>query len=510
MNSRIENLNLITTYPVRWDMYKILRDFIQNFYDSVPNEEFNKRFIYEYKNEVLEIRCSDVSYSYEWLLHIGASSKTNSEDKAYAGYFGEGFKVASLCAMRDYNLKVETSSDNWHIEVIEEAIIIDGIQKKSLAYKIETLDKSAKDTILILRNFKKEYFEKFHCALYSFYYEENLLLGEKIFDDKVCSIHYRSEVKKFRGYPSSYDSSGDGIVFAAYQARGSLKHPLVFCYHEHIDNDREREFFSNIDNIDIMIKCIRRITPEVAMKLLILLKKLWYVYPKERFGYNSYYTVIKNLVLKIESEPKEAQKFTKLYPKLLYARKIPTSDKRALNTRKYSLEWHRNNKDYTLVQDTFRYLGIQSLEDRCSEEDILPKINFPTLKEEIYINILKDCVKELFEGFLDLEKSPECKVIKNLKASVSGYASITENKEKNKNLHGYKYKYNLNLICIKERYLKENQFSGALTVFIHELCHTFGGDKSENFSYALTDMLEIVLEKITVVEKYKRIWENIK
>ncbi|MEA5010036.1 hypothetical protein [Clostridium tyrobutyricum] len=44
MNSKIVNLNLITTYPVKWNMYKILRDFIQNFYDSIPNEQFSKRF----------------------------------------------------------------------------------------------------------------------------------------------------------------------------------------------------------------------------------------------------------------------------------------------------------------------------------------------------------------------------------------------------------------------------------------------------------------------------------
>lgn len=68
MDTIIESLNLITTYPVKWDMYKILRDFIQNFYDSVPHEEFGKRFTYEYKDEILELKCKEVSYNYEWLL----------------------------------------------------------------------------------------------------------------------------------------------------------------------------------------------------------------------------------------------------------------------------------------------------------------------------------------------------------------------------------------------------------------------------------------------------------
>ena len=95
---------------VKWDMYKILRDFIQNFYDSVPNTEFNKRFSYEYNDKNLIMKCTNASFNYEWLLHIGASSKTNTEEKDFAGYFGEGFKVAALCAMRDYNLGIKTSS----------------------------------------------------------------------------------------------------------------------------------------------------------------------------------------------------------------------------------------------------------------------------------------------------------------------------------------------------------------------------------------------------------------
>jgi len=231
MNKSIINLNLITTYPVKWDIYKILRDFVQNFYDSVPNTEFHKRFSYEFTDGNLIMKCNNVSYNYEWLLHIGASSKTNNEEKAFAGYFGEGFKVASLCAMRDYDLGIKTSSSNWSINVIEAEINIDGNASKSLAYELEIFDKSAEDTILILSNFKEEYLEVFYSALYSFYYEENPLLGEKIYSNNNCSIYHRSNVQKHYTYPSSYNSSGEGIIFAALQARGSIREPLIFCYH---------------------------------------------------------------------------------------------------------------------------------------------------------------------------------------------------------------------------------------------------------------------------------------
>lgn len=507
MNKSIINLNLITTYPVKWDIYKILRDFIQNFYDSVPNTEFNKRFTYEYNNKNLIMKCANVSFNYEWLLHIGASSKTNNEEKDFAGYFGEGFKVAALCAMRDYDLGVKTCSSNWSINVTESDIIIDGNVNKSLAYELETFEDEAEDTVLILSNFKEKNLEVFHSALYSFYYEENPLLGEKIYSNTLCSIYHRSNVKKHDTYPRSYNSSGEGIIFAGLQARGSIKEPLIFCYHKYSDNDRDREFFSDIDNIDIIIKCIWEIEPEHAMKLLISFKNLWYTYPKEKYGYRSYYTIIKNLIFKVECNTNLIKEFNKSYPKLLYAEKIPQSNKKALNERKYCLVWLRKNSDYTLVQDSFEYLNVQSLEEKCKEENILPKITEPTLREEKYINLLKECVNELFIGFLDLENLPSCNVIRNMEASVSGYASIFNNKVKNKNLWGFTYRYKIDSICIKETHLKREVFTDALTVFIHELCHTFGGDKSESFSYALTKALQLVIANNYVVERYKLKWE---
>ena len=34
MEYKIIPLNIVLTYPVKWGKYEILRDFIQNFYDS--------------------------------------------------------------------------------------------------------------------------------------------------------------------------------------------------------------------------------------------------------------------------------------------------------------------------------------------------------------------------------------------------------------------------------------------------------------------------------------------
>lgn len=53
-------------------------------------------------------------------------------------------------------------------------------------------------------------------TLYSFYYEENPLLGEKIHSNDNYSIYHRSNVQKHYTYPSSYNISGEGIIFNMY------------------------------------------------------------------------------------------------------------------------------------------------------------------------------------------------------------------------------------------------------------------------------------------------------
>ena len=96
-------LNLVYDYPVRWSRYKVLRDFVQNFYDSIGYRAWNSRFKYRYKSGKLSMKAQDVSFSYEWLVPIGSSTKRDGSN-AYASYFGERFKIASLNALREYNV----------------------------------------------------------------------------------------------------------------------------------------------------------------------------------------------------------------------------------------------------------------------------------------------------------------------------------------------------------------------------------------------------------------------
>ena len=90
-----------------------------------------------------------------------------------------------------------------------------------------------------------------------------------------------------------------------------------------------------------------------------------------------------------------------------------------MNDRRYCLAWLRSNKEFTLVQDSFKFIQVRSLEEKCRKEDVLPRIDMPSEKQCEYINLLDECVKKIFAGFIETESLPECVAV-NKNSSKKG------------------------------------------------------------------------------------------
>ncbi|KZL88566.1 hypothetical protein [Clostridium magnum] len=510
VNEKNIPLNLIFDYPVCWSKYQVLRDFIQNFYDSVSCDKFDERFSYQItKENVLIFTSKNVEFSYEWLIHIGASTKRENSEK-YAGYFGEGFKIASLCSIRDYDWNISIASKNWYLDVITSETLIDGKQLKSLSYNVKEFSSSTKDTILKIYPFYEEDLETLQAAIFSFYYPGNPLLGETLYKDNVCAIYKRSNKAKPPKYPYTYNCDGNGIVFASYQALGSFELPFVFCLHDYKLKDRDRKLFSKIDVINIIVGVIVKCSSEVSYALLSEFRQYWYSYPTEKYGYNSYYSIIKNLIFKISSSTKYLTSFKNIYPNLLWADKIQKNKKSDLNKRTEALCWYEHNRaKYTLVQDNFKLLGYMSIEEACDNDNGFSLTRDPYESEIKYFNILEDCMHDLFSDFFYVKSIPKYKVIVNNSSSVDGFANCIKLNESIVNDHGLKIRYKLPIIALKIKLLTKNTFSDALSTYLHELCHVFGGDNSAKFSFALTIVLNILIEQTNRLSIYKKRWEEI-
>ncbi len=148
------------------------------------------------------------------LLHIGASTKQEDE-QGYAGYFGEGFKIAALCAIRDYGWTVRMSSRDWHLQVIRTDLQVDGHKLPSLGYRIGCNKQPANETLLRISPFSDE--ELLECVVLSFYSPANPLLGSKIYESAEAAIYLRSTMSKPYAFPQTFSNEGLSILFAGDQ-----------------------------------------------------------------------------------------------------------------------------------------------------------------------------------------------------------------------------------------------------------------------------------------------------
>ncbi len=417
-------LNLVLDYPVHWDRYKVLRDLLQNFYDAVGYRDWHTRFSHWREDDVLYLKAAEVGFSYDWLVPIGASTKRNGSGE-YAGYFGEGFKIASLCAKRDHGWNIEMTSRSWELRVEVEPIKIDRKNVPSLAYHLWKHRRSQRDTILALYPFLPEDYEVLQAVLSSFFYPGNPLFGEEIWSDGANAVYHRSAEPKPRHFPSTYDGGGPGIIYAGYQALGSFSFPLVVAQHRFRKPDRERNSFFKMDVINVLQSVSYEISPAGARELLEILRSKWYAYPRKRYDFESWHPIVRTLVERVAESAKETKLWKKQHPLLLVAPQVDRRDVIESNRRRQALSWMcQTGVPYRLVQKGFVRLGYPTLEEMCEQDGGFSQVREPIPTEARLIQVLEKVTEEILPGFFgDGEPAPPCKVILSDDASWRGLAT---------------------------------------------------------------------------------------
>ncbi|MDR2705652.1 MAG: hypothetical protein LBC02_07730 [Planctomycetaceae bacterium] len=502
-------LNLMLTYPVSWSEWQVLRDIVQNFYDDIGYKSFGKKFSYEYQEKsknrgTLIFSMESTGFHYEWLVHIGATTKQESRGK-YAGFYGEGFKVAALCGLRDFSWAISVRSRDWFLRVTTIDTVIDGKSLKQLAYNIEEGKGHSDKTIITIDNFKAKDIPIVDAAIQNFYYPENPLLGELIYQDFNGAIYRRSELKKPEVFPESFQCGGNGIVFLSYQVRGSFVAPIVLCSHHFKTNDRDRKIVGRGTIQDVIIDLSYEIAPEAAEFLLESLKKYWYDYPDSQEDVESWYAVVRKLILRMRHDSNITKIFCEQNPNLVVCPK-PTNKFDEIR-KKQALEWKKTYlSQMTLVQENFGLLGYKNIIDLCEKAGGFNVTRKPTPKEEGALDILKSAAMEVLHDFV--YDFPLSLVIDNDSSVYAGTAITTPNKIKKVNSKGYKVKYQITRIEIKRNLLRGDCFMDAFATYCHELCHCFGGDASQPFSLALTDVMALMIQKSITIDKYRKQWEK--
>ena len=510
-------LNIMMTYPVKWSKMEVLRDIVQNFYDEAGAAEFGNRLKHEYveekngKNGKLVLSMHNTGFNYEWLLHIGATTKQEQTGK-YAGFYGEGFKMASLCALRDHGWTITIKSKNWLIEVCRVETNIDGQKIGQLAYNLEESDVFADETILTVYNFSQDDHALLKSVILGFYYAGNPLIGELIYSNEYIALHRRTKEPKPDGYVYSYDCDGEGIVFLCYQARGSFTCPLVICNHRFkTPSDRERKNILLGTVIDVLIDMVDMMDVKTVCFLLEQLENHWYEYPDSKKDIESHYSLVKKLIRKIwifDMEGSVVRNFKKKYPNLVVCEK--PYNLHTQNRKTQALAWRKlYMPESRLVQDSFGFLGYETIVELCEKAGGFNSTRKPDAKESDLLDILRQSASKVLAGFV--LQYPDCSVIENETSVFAGTANvkkIQDAKNVKTNSRGHKIRYDLVEVEIKKKFFAEDGFMGAFATYCHELCHCFGSDSSASFSRALTDVVELTGVFAEELRQFEKNWKE--
>ena len=87
-------------------------------------------------------------------------------------------------------------------------------------------------------------------------------------------------------------------------------------------------------------------------------------------------------------------------------------------------------------------------------------------------------------------------------------ATLYKNKRKQFNKMHLCIRNKIDCVYLKRSIIEADKFYDGLSTYVHEMCHMFGGDSSENFSISLTHAMEILLENTAIVESAHQKWRQ--
>ena len=161
-----------------------------------------------------------------------------------------------------------------------------------------------------------------------------------------------------------------------------------------------------------------------------------------------------------------------------------------------------------MVGESFLALGYPTLEQACEQDDGFSITRAPEGQEVQRIQILEQLVSLLLPGLLDQIELPPCKVIMSRRAVWQGMAICVPIKGRTSSFRGIKIRYRLPYVALKESVLQSDSFGDALSTYLHELAHMFGGDRSASFSHALSELMTITLNQSRLIATWEERWHD--
>ena len=494
----VVKLNIAMSYPVHWSFEKLMRDFVQNFYDAIGREDFSRKFHYCLEGNVL-VLSANKGFDKEWLYYLGASTKRQGNGR-YAGGFGEGFKIASLIAVRDYGVNITMESRDWTIRVTRTSGKIGQTDADFLAYEVGSREPE-ETSMLRLENVQDDASAAIKDALQSYYYEENSLFGPCLARSDDYAIFIAAQEK-------GKDTSG-GYIFASYELRGFINVPLVICNHLYApsEDDRDRMFLRDRQEEECVIQVFRRLDPKESFDVLEQLKPVWKG-NTERYSSIDWQRLLRVLLTNIDYDHRVRNEFQAKYCGKLLIKTV--SKGTCFPDEKLAYLWFQKSeykKQFTYVSSVFSLLGVKTINQLFKESGSFQKDREPEEAEISQVKILEKTAQAILGDLICLPVWPEVRILLADKIPVRGYTEISKKSGK-VNPYGLRVTAKASYIYLQADLFHPDRFANAFATYAHELLHQYGGDTSLPFHKALALMNRKIIDNIESFASFENEWRK--
>ena len=481
--NHIETLtsSVTTAWGVEWDEVLIARDIMQNFFDANRTQLDKVKTLTEGTKVTIS---APASFNLKRLFYLG--SEKSRDD---IGQYGEGFKAAIMCLLRDHRVEpiAVSGNDIVYFRIAKEPV--QGTSLRPIVYDFFHSKKYHDGSCLILRGCSRKLIEALETGLDHFLHDQNPLIGEKLwssYDDNFAI--YRSTTER-------------GHVFYRKLKRGEIPDiPLILVVgkeyavmEKKIKKDRDRNAFG-----DALMKTFYNIvcrygTRDTASAQRIIVEAA-----------RSCWTRGHALLHEIAQRPGHGIRWSKkdteaVFGDTYFARSCCHNEIQRMECEKMEREWEKRGLlSLPAYFSNFGLLNAEQYLKDCKEKAIQEaKTRHSrqlTMAEMNCIEVLRELAHDLDAGMME--------VLRRGKATycVADTEVLLGQLKKDRKWGSYE------VFLAASVFLTD--FSEAISVFLHEHSHIFGRDGSREFTDALTRLLEIVIRNRQDLDTYQACWNE--
>jgi hypothetical protein len=471
-----------TAWGVDWDEVYIARDLMQNFFDA-NREQLEAVLVRNEGSDV--VITAPAPFNLERLFYLGSEKGDND-----IGQYGEGFKVAATCLLRDHEVTpIAASGGNVVVLRVADRVVPD-TRMFPVEYDFYHSNREVPGTVLVLPGCSGKLVKALKEGLTHFFYEKNPLLGAK---------RWSKDGDQF----SIYDSTDSrGHVFYRKLKRGEIDGiPVVLVIDKQyqgierkISRDRDRNAFGE----EIMTLFYNHFAryglkweTDGQRAVVVAAQSCW-----ER-GHPLLREIAESAAYR---DPWPLALASEVFGDKYYARSSRPSDM-TVQLEIDRLERHWRDEGKSLVPGYFREFGVLNAEDeicrvqeKAAQESKETNQRRPTTAEREAIRLLSGVLRDL---------APEVMAV--FDRGTTSYIVARTEVVLGQLKSGRSY-------SSREVFLGESvfvhDFPEALATFLHEHAHIFGYDASRGLTDALTRLLEMVVRYRRDLDPYEARWDE--